>query len=131
MAKGQLGRDMRLPKSLLENLHCEDISRSRTVFQCYPLRESSFLCLPCSADQLAKGLSPERRRETLYLVAVGYFRAQEYTRSKRAVDEALRVSKPWALRSQPGLGLLSRTSSGNLRRLYEGCSAPMCRQWRP
>lgn len=41
-------------------------------------------------DQLAKGLAKERRRETLYLLAVGFFRTQDYTRSKHAVDEALR-----------------------------------------
>lgn len=51
-------------------------------------------------DQLARGLEKERRRETLYLTAVGYFRTQEYLKSRRAVDEALRDSPQFYQASQ-------------------------------
>eukprot|EP00850_Spirogloea_muscicola_P012382 SM000079S22500 [mRNA] locus=s79:563383:564918:+ [translate_table: standard] len=42
-------------------------------------------------EKLRDKLSSEQQREVLYLLAVGYFRSSDYTRSRRFVDKALQV----------------------------------------
>lgn len=44
------------------------------------------------AASLGANGGPLQKREILYLLAVGYFRAGDYTRSRRLVDDALEVS---------------------------------------
>eukprot|EP00897_Mesotaenium_endlicherianum_P007385 jgi/Mesen1/6675/ME000343S05845 len=42
--------------------------------------------------QLSNKASPDQQREVLYLLGVGHYRAGEYIRSKRLVDQALQVA---------------------------------------
>eukprot|EP00850_Spirogloea_muscicola_P011368 SM000070S21334 [mRNA] locus=s70:398476:400013:+ [translate_table: standard] len=48
-------------------------------------------CVLTSTEKLRDKLSREQQREVLYLLAVGYFRSSDYTRSRRFVDKALQV----------------------------------------
>ncbi|KAJ7516836.1 hypothetical protein O6H91_21G000700 [Diphasiastrum complanatum] len=66
---------MRLAWALVHSHNPSDVQRGIAML------EASF----------ANMMGPLQRRETLYLLAVGQFRAGDYSRSRRLVDQALQM----------------------------------------
>ncbi|KAL5134757.1 Mitochondrial fission 1 protein A [Glycine soja] len=52
----------------------------------------SFYCFPSS---LGNDKSPLHQREKLYLLAVGYYRSNDYGRSRQLVEQCLEIAPDW------------------------------------
>ncbi|CAN1170491.1 Mitochondrial fission 1 protein A, partial [Linum perenne] len=70
---------MRLSWALVHSKQPEDVQRGIAML------EIAF------AASLGNTTSPLKQREKLYLLAIGYFRSSEYSRSREVVEECLKV----------------------------------------
>ncbi|XWS57131.1 hypothetical protein CRYUN_Cryun09bG0146200 [Craigia yunnanensis] len=70
---------MRLSWALVHSRQAEDVQRGLAMLEA----------------SLANSSSPLRQRETLYLLAVGYFRTGEYSRSRELVKQCLEIAPDW------------------------------------
>ncbi|XP_057982183.1 mitochondrial fission 1 protein A [Malania oleifera] len=70
---------MRLSWALVHSRQPEDVQRGIMMLEA----------------QLANTSSPLQKREKLYLLAVGYYRSSEYSRSRQLVEQCLEIAPDW------------------------------------
>ncbi|XP_061954252.1 mitochondrial fission 1 protein A-like [Populus nigra] len=77
----ELKRDsiMRLSWALVHSKQQEDVQRGIAMLEA----------------SLANSSSPLQQREKIYLLAVGYYRSGEYSRSRQLVDQCLEIAPDW------------------------------------
>ncbi|CAN1250556.1 Mitochondrial fission 1 protein A [Linum perenne] len=74
---------MRLSWALVHSKQPEDVQRGIAML------ESNL------QTSLGSTTSPLKQREKLYLLAIGYFRSSEYSRSREVVEECLKIEPEW------------------------------------
>ncbi|CAN1250557.1 Mitochondrial fission 1 protein A, partial [Linum perenne] len=77
---------MRLSWALVHSKQPEDVQRGIAML------ESN---LQIHNSSLGSTTSPLKQREKLYLLAIGYFRSSEYSRSREVVEECLKIEPEW------------------------------------
>ncbi|CAN1170490.1 Mitochondrial fission 1 protein A [Linum perenne] len=70
---------MRLSWALVHSKQPEDVQRGIAMLE----------------TSLGNTTSPLKQREKLYLLAIGYFRSSEYSRSREVVEECLKIEPEW------------------------------------
>ncbi|KAI4300865.1 hypothetical protein L6164_034193 [Bauhinia variegata] len=70
---------MRLSWALVHSKQPEDVQRGIAMLQ----------------TSLGNSNSPLQQREKLYLLAVGYYRSNEYSRCRRLLDQCLEIAPDW------------------------------------
>ncbi|XP_059462206.1 mitochondrial fission 1 protein A-like [Corylus avellana] len=70
---------MRLSWALVHSRQPEDVQRGIAMLEA----------------SLANASSPLEQREKLYLLAIGYYRSGEYSRSRQLVDRCLEIAPDW------------------------------------
>ncbi|XVE61021.1 hypothetical protein DITRI_Ditri06bG0006800 [Diplodiscus trichospermus] len=70
---------MRLSWALVHSRQAEDVQRGIAMLEA----------------SLANSSSPLQQREKLYLLAVGYYRTAEYSRSRQLVEQCLEIAPDW------------------------------------
>ncbi|KAL9240001.1 hypothetical protein vseg_014267 [Gypsophila vaccaria] len=71
---------MRLSWALVHSKRSEDVQRGIAMLEASLAKTSS---------------SPVQRREKLYLLAVGYYRSGDYSRSRQIVEQCLEIAPDW------------------------------------
>ncbi|KAL2510888.1 Mitochondrial fission 1 protein A [Abeliophyllum distichum] len=71
---------MRLSWALVHSKRAEDVQRGIAMLE---------------ASLAGSGSSPLQVREKLYLLAVGYYRSGDYSRSRQLVDRCLEIAPDW------------------------------------
>ncbi|KAK9726027.1 hypothetical protein RND81_05G185300 [Saponaria officinalis] len=71
---------MRLSWALVHSKRSEDVQRGIAMLEASLAKTSS---------------SPLQRREKLYLLAVGYFRSDDFARSRQLVEQCLEIAPDW------------------------------------
>lgn len=70
---------MRLSWALVHSRQAEDVQRGIAMLEA----------------SLANSSPPLQQREKLYLLAVGYYRAGEYAKSRQIVEQCLEIAPDW------------------------------------